>query len=81
MSTLQSKTARATHVFFQGERLCVRLSDEREISVPLTWFPRLLHATEEQRQNWEFLGQGVGIHWEAVDEDISVAGLLGWKAD
>lgn len=81
MSTLQSKTARATHVFFQGERLYVRLSDEREISVPLTWFPRLLHATEEQRQNWEFLGQGVGIHWEAVDEDISVAGLLGWKAD
>ncbi|MBV9227826.1 MAG: DUF2442 domain-containing protein [Chloroflexi bacterium] len=81
MNTLQSEMARATRVFFQNDRLYVHLSDEREISVPLAWFPRLLYATEEQRQNWELLGQGVGIHWETVDEDISVAGLLGWKAD
>lgn len=81
MSTLQDKTIRAAHVFFQGDRLCVRLTDEREISVPLSWFPRLLHATDEQRNQWELIGQGLGIHWESVDEDISVAGLLGLPND
>ena len=81
MNTLQSEMVHATRVFFQNDRLYVHLSDEREISVPLAWFPRLLHATEEQRRDWALLGQGAGIHWEAIDEDISVAGLLGWKAD
>lgn len=81
MSTLQNKTLRVSHIFFQNDRLYVHLSDEREISVPLTWFPRLLHATDEQRSDWELMGQGLGIHWEAVDEDISVAGLLGWEVD
>ena len=51
----------------------VRLTD---VSVPLAWFPRLLHATAEERQNWEFLGDGEGIHWPEIDEDLSVAGLL-----
>jgi len=77
MSTLQNKTVLARHVFFKDNRLYVHLTDEREISVPLSWFPRLLHATDEQRKDWELIGKGVGIHWEAVDEDISVAGLLG----
>lgn len=81
MNTLQNKTIRASHIFFKDDRLYVHLSDEREISVPLTWFPRLLHATDEQRCNWELMGHGLGIHWEAVDEDISVAGLLGWEVD
>ncbi len=81
MSTLQSKTVRATSVFFQRDRLHVHFADEREISVPIAWFPRLLHATDEQRNQWELIGQGVGIHWEAIDEDISVAGLLGWPND
>jgi Protein of unknown function (DUF2442) len=44
--------------------------------VPLAWFPRLLHATEAQRNGWELLGDGVGIHWHEIDEDLSVAGLL-----
>jgi len=59
----------------------VHLVDGREISVPLDWFPRLHHATDEQRQQWELIGQGVGLHWEAIDEDISVAGLLGLPND
>jgi hypothetical protein len=76
-STLHSGVVRAMRVFFREERLYVHLDDEREISVPLDWFPRLLHATEERRQDWELLGRGQGIHWESIDEDISVAGLFG----
>jgi hypothetical protein len=52
------------------------LADGRTIIVPLAWFPRLLHATPEQRRRWELLGDGEGIHWPDVDEDLSVAGLL-----
>ena len=59
----------------------VLLSDGREISAPLDWFPRLRNATDKQRQQWELIGHGVGIHWEAIDEDISVAGLLGLPND
>ena len=69
-------TILAVDVFFSNDALHVRLSDGREISVPLEWFPRLREATPEQRQNWRFIGRGIGIHWEDVDEDISVAGLL-----
>lgn len=61
--------------------LWVRLADGREISVPLAWFPRLLRATVEQRQNWSLIGGGEGIHWEEPDEDISVASLLGLPSD
>lgn len=75
------KALRVTRVSFQNDRLYVHLSDGRESSVPLAWFPRLLHATDEQRNDWELIGQGIGIHWETVDEDISVAGLLGWPYD
>ena len=81
MSVLHNRTAYATYVYFDAERLCMHLADGREISVPLEWFPRLLHATDEQRQQWELIGRGVGIHWEAIDEDISVAGLLGLPND
>jgi len=61
--------------------LWVQLADGREISAPLAWFPDLLHATPEQRQVWELIGQGEGIHWDAIDEDISVASLLGLPSD
>lgn len=81
MSILHSRTAQATHVYFDSERIHVCLSDGREISAPLDWFPRLRNATDEQRQQWELIGPGVGIHWEAIDEDISVAGLLGLPND
>ncbi len=81
MSILHNRTSLATRVYFDSECLHVCLSDGREISVPLSWFPRLLHATNDQRQQWELIGNGVGIHWEAIDEDISVAGLLGLPND
>jgi Protein of unknown function (DUF2442) len=81
MSILHSKTAQATNIYFDRERIHVCLSDGREISAPLNWFPRLCNATDEQRQQWELIGRGVGIHWEAIDEDISVAGLLGLPND
>ncbi|MBI2917000.1 MAG: DUF2442 domain-containing protein [Chloroflexi bacterium] len=58
------------------EALTVELSDGRAISVPLAWYPRLLHATHEERGNWRLIGRGEGIHWEDLDEDISVEGLL-----
>ncbi len=52
------------------------LSDGRTMSVPLAWFPRLVHATREEKANWRLIGGGEGIHWEDIDEDISVQGLL-----
>lgn len=69
--------AKAEKVFYRDDRLVVLLTDEREISVPLRWFPRLLKANDEQRAAWRLIGDGEGIHWEEIDEDISVAGLLG----
>lgn len=57
-------------------RLVVTLADGREVSAPLTWFPRLQKATATQRRKWRLIGKGVGIHWEDIDEDISVEGLL-----
>jgi len=58
------------------DSLTVVLDDGRIVSVPLVWFPRLLEATTTQRKQWEPIGGGVGLHWEAIDEDISVASLL-----
>jgi uncharacterized protein DUF2442 len=66
----------AREVSVSDDELIVLLADGRRISVPLAWFPRLLHATTEQRQNFELLGEGEGIHWPDVDEDLRVAGLL-----
>jgi hypothetical protein len=77
MSTLgPSVDPRATRVSLTEDELSVDLADGRRVSVPLAWFPRLLHATAEQRDNWKLLGDGQGIHWPDVDEDLSVAGLL-----
>jgi len=58
------------------DTLTVTLSDGRVVSAPLAWFPRLLEATPRQRADWELIGGGIGFHWEAIDEDISVASLL-----
>jgi len=66
----------AMEVRFSEDALHVSLSDGREVSVPLEWFPRLRDATTEQRNNWRFIARGIGIHWEDVDEDISVASLM-----
>ncbi len=56
--------------------IIVELVDGRTISAPLVWFPRLSQASKEQLENWELLGDGEGIHWPEIDEDLSIAGLL-----
>ncbi|NOQ77953.1 MAG: DUF2442 domain-containing protein [Gammaproteobacteria bacterium] len=58
------------------ESIIVELVDGRIISAPLVWFPRLSQATKKQLENWELLGDGEGIHWPEIDEDLSVLGLL-----
>jgi hypothetical protein len=63
-------------VRFSDDSLTVDLADGRAITVPLAWYPRLLHATREQRLNWRVAGAGYGIHWPDVDEDLSTEGLL-----
>lgn len=67
---------RVANVSFSVDSLCVSLMDGRAISVPLAWYPKLLHATEEQRENWKIAGGGYGIHWPDLDEDLSTEGLL-----
>jgi len=69
-------TPRGQDVRVTDDELIVALKDGRTISVPLAWYPRLLHATPEQRARWEFLGDGEGIHWPDIDEDLSIGGLL-----
>lgn len=68
--------ARAAEVGFDEGMLCVLLQDGRRISIPLSYFPRLLKATPEQRAKYELSGAGLGIHWDEIDEDISVPALL-----
>ncbi len=67
---------RVKDVHLTEETLGVDLVDGRTITVPLTWYPRLLHATPEQRANWRISGGGYGIHWPEIDEDLSTEGLL-----
>ena len=69
----------ALNVSLTDDTLSVDLSDGRSISVPIAWFPRLLHSTEQERKNWRLIGRGQGIHWEDIDEDISIEGLLAGK--
>ena len=66
----------ATAVVVTDDTLTVELSDGRTLSVPLAWFPRMLYGSTAERQHWQLIGQGVGIHWPELDEDISVEGLL-----
>ena len=66
----------AQDVVFTDDDLIVSLIDGRKVTVPLGWFPRLAKATKSQLENYELLGDGEGIHWPEIDEDLSVAGLL-----
>jgi hypothetical protein len=68
--------ARAQRVRVTEDSLIVDLVDGRTISVPLAWYPRLAHGTDAERSRWRFIGDGEGIHWPNLDEDISVEGLL-----
>jgi hypothetical protein len=67
---------RAVDLWFSGDRLYVRLNDGREVGVPLQWYPKLLNANTQQRSGWRLIGNGIGIHWEELDEDISVKHML-----
>jgi hypothetical protein len=67
---------RVLDVRFDAASLIVDLMDGRSIAVPLAWYPRLLHATTDQRARWEKAGAGYGIHWPDIDEDLSTEGLL-----
>ena len=69
----------AVYVRTTEDTLTVDLSDGRTISVPIGWYPRLEHASPAERSNWRLIGKGQGIHWEDIDEDISVEGLLAGK--
>jgi len=71
-----NKSAHAVNVFFDDIKMYVFLEDGRELSIPIDWFPSLRDATDKQKSNWRFIGDGEGIHWEELDEDILVEGLL-----
>lgn len=66
----------ATHVGFDENMIHVHLNDGRRVACPLDWFPRLAEATPSQRENWRFIAGGQGIHWEDLDEDLSVEGFF-----
>lgn len=72
--------ARARRVVVTDDALTVDLADGRRLSVPLQWFPRLQKATAEQRGHWRLVGDGTGIHWPDLDEDLSIEGLLRGRA-
>ena len=76
---LDAQTPTAIRVEISDDTLSVELSDGRAIAVPLVWFPRLVHGTAQERNHWRLIGQGQGIHWPDLDEDISVASLLEGK--
>jgi len=77
MSTLVTeRDVFAESVQFSDDAMIVHLDDGRALSVPLAWYPRLLHGTTNEREKFELIGNGEGIHWPELDEDISVEGLL-----
>lgn len=75
-SAAEIGAAAALKVVISDESLTVDLADGRTITAPLAWFPRLSHATADERANWRVTGGGVGIHWPDLDEDVSVEALL-----
>lgn len=75
-SSNPSVDPRAVDVGTDNDNLTVGLADGRRLTVPLAWFPRLLHASTDQRRNWRLLSDGQGIYWLDIDEDLSVSGLL-----
>ncbi len=66
----------ANNISISDNSLSAELNNGRTVTVPLAWFPRLLHGTPEERNNWRMIGRGEGIHWTELDEDISVENLI-----
>ena len=75
-SSATRTNALADDVRVTDEELIVELADGRTVSVPITWFPRLLHGKPTERANWRLIGRGEGVHWPDLDEDVSVGDLL-----
>ena len=71
-----NKSKNAINIAFENSKMIVFLEDGRELAIPLEWYPRLRKATQEQLNKWRLIGKGEGIHWEEIDEDISVENLL-----
>lgn len=78
-SMIEIEVPTAENITVTEDTLTVDLSDGRTISVPLAWYPRLSYASPSEQNNWRLIGQGYGIHWKDLDEDISVEGLLAGK--
>lgn len=76
ISAVEIEVPLAQKVTVTEDTICVDLSDGRSISAPLAWFPRLKHASSAERKRWRLIGRGTGLHWDDIDEDISVEGLL-----
>lgn len=79
ISALEIEIPYALDIRVTEDTIAVDLSDGRTISVPLGWYPRLVYATAAERNNWRLIGKGHGIHWEDLDEDISIENLLAGK--
>ncbi len=79
-SAIEVRPPRAQRVIVTDDSLTVDLVDGRTVSVPLAWYPRLSHGTRSERDNWRLIGQGEGVHWPDLDEDISIENLLSGRA-
>ena len=79
-SAIEVRPPRAQRVTVTDDSLTVDLVDGRTVSVPLAWYPRLSHGTPSERDNWRLIGQGEGVHWPDLDEDISIENLLSGRA-
>ena len=78
-STMQIEDSRVSNIRIDAKKISVELLDGRTLIVPILWFPRLMSGTKDERNNWQIIGDGEGIHWPDLDEDISVEGLLAGK--
>ena len=76
ISSTDLERAEAVKVAFNWDRMTVTFADGRALSVPVDWYPRLKHSSARERENWQIIGDGTGITWPEIDEDLSVAGLL-----
>lgn len=78
MNTLvaEIQTLKGIDIVVSDDTLTVELADGRTLSVPIAWYPRLLHGSQAERNHWEWIGDGEGIHWPDLDEDISIEGLI-----
>jgi len=76
MATLDDENVQGVSLSFADDELTCELADGRTITVPLSWYPRLLRATEAERNDFQWLGNGYGIHWPQIDEDLTIAGFL-----